>query len=748
MQVLSRAQVYWRFSRSAKSMFHRPLILVCVLLLGACGEVWNNPHPREERQQALLYESFSSRPKHLDPAQSYVADEAWFVYSTYETLLDYHYLKRPYVLTPNLAEAMPSVTYRDAAGAVLPHDAPVERIAETEYLFRLVKGVMYQPHPAFARDAQARPRYMEIDWNSIGDRGQIGDFAHTGTREMRAEDFVYQLKRIARPGLDSPAFTIFERIPGMTELAATLRADAAAGRIDPKGWIDLRRYALPGVDAPDAHTLRIRIKGKFPQFVYWLAMSFVVPVPWEAERFYALPGMAKRELSLDMWPVGTGPFMLTRNRPLRELRLERNPNFRRQSYPCEGEPGDAEAGLLADCGKPLPLVDGVVFKYERETTPFWNKFLQGYYDFYSSSRFGRLDSFDNALKLQGGALSLSPEMVEKGIRLTTEVEPSISYYFINMLDPVLGNGGATPAARERARKVRQAMAIALDIEESLAIMQNGLGIAMQGFLPPGVPGYTPGEKGINRYVYSWERGRARRRSIDEAKALLAEAGYPNGRDVQTGKPLLVYLDAVSSGGDRSGLELLTKQLARIDLQLVPRLTEWNRFQDKHRKGFAQFSGLGWNADYPDPENFLFLFYGPNGKVKYQSENITNYENPEYDRLYEQFSTMNLDADRQPVLDRMLDILRRDAPVLAGSHSEEFQLSHGWLSNVKLGTMVRSTRKYLAVDVALRNRMRAQWNHPTTWPLAVVAAALAMVAALAVRHYRRHEAARALPGDDA
>ena len=359
----------------------------------------------------------------------------WFVYSIYEPLYDYHYLKRPYELQPNTAVAMPLVSYRDAAGRELPADAAPSAIAETVYEIRLKPGILYQPHPAFALDAAGQPLYLGLDDAAIGQRTQLGDFEHSGTRELVAADYAYQIKRLVRPGLESPGIAIFEQIVGLEELSQQLEAALQAGQIDTERWIDLRDFALEGVETPDAYTLRIRIRGKYPQFLYWLATSFVVPVPWEVERFYAQPGMAKREFTLDMWPVGTGPYMLTQNRPLRELRLERNPNFRLETYPCEGEAGDAASGLLDDCGKPLPLADGYRFSYEREAPPFWNKFLQGYYDFYSSARFAGFASFDTALQVQGDSLSLSPQMIEQGIGLRTEIEPSVEYFFVNMLGP-------------------------------------------------------------------------------------------------------------------------------------------------------------------------------------------------------------------------------------------------------------------------------------------------------------------------
>ncbi|HNW42602.1 MAG TPA: hypothetical protein PKN08_11930, partial [Opitutaceae bacterium] len=71
-------------------------------------------------------------------------------------------------------------------------------------------------------------------------------------------------------------------------------------------------------------------------------------------------GMAAKNLTLDWYPVGTGPFMLTQNNPNSRMVLTRNPNFHGETYPCVGEPGDEAAGLLADCGKPLPFIDRAV----------------------------------------------------------------------------------------------------------------------------------------------------------------------------------------------------------------------------------------------------------------------------------------------------------------------------------------------------------------------------------------------------
>ena len=61
------------------------------------------------------------------------------------------------------------------------------------------------------------------------------------------------------------------------------------------------------------------------------------------------------------------------------------------------------------------------------------------------------------------------------------------------------------------------------------------------------------------------------------------------------------------------IDWVVHQFAKLDIQLEVRATDNNQFQDKVRKGKHQIFWLGWLADYPDAENFLFLLYGPNAQ---------------------------------------------------------------------------------------------------------------------------------------
>ena len=694
----------------------RGLLLIALLLAG-CGEIWNDPYPASERGANILYSVFPERPKHLDPAQSYASDEATFTRQVYEPPLQYHYLKRPYELIPATATEIPAARIVEANGKVF-----------SVYDIHIKPGIRFQPHPAFVAENLALGR-------AAIDRLRSPYGLPLGTRELTADDYIYEVKRLAAPHVHSPIFGLMaEYVVGLKEFAETV--DKAAKAAGPGEWLDLRAYPLEGVTRVDAYTYRVTLKGRYPQFVYWLAMPFFAPMPWEAEKFFAQPGMAERNFSLDWWPVGTGPYMLSENDPNSRMVLARNPNFHGEPYPSEGEPGDAARGLLADAGKPLPFIDEAVYTREREAIPLWNKFLQGYYDL---SGIGS-DSFDQAVRISlEGEAGLSPEMEARGVRLDTSIAPTIFYLGVNMLDPVVGG------TSERARKLRQAIAIAVDWEEYLAIFYNNRGVPSMSPLAPGIFGFRDGKDSVNPVTHEWKDGRPHRRPIEEAKKLLAEAGYPDGRDAKTGQPLVLYLDTTQRGpDDKSQIDWWRKQFGKLSIQFEPRQTDWNRFQEKLRKGSSQLFIVGWSADYPDPENFMFLLHGPQSRAKGGGENASNYANPEFDALFERMRTMPNGPERQHVIDRMVDIFRHDAPWIGGFHPKNFALFHSWLFNAKANEMSDNKLKYLRVDPAKREQMRREWNKPVVWPALLILALLVLSAVPAFRNYRRREQMAARP----
>ena len=701
------------------------LSLFCI----SCDSSWNNPYPRQESDQLVYYDSFSERPKHLDPVSSYSSNEYVFLGQIYEPPLQYHFLKRPYELIPLTATRLPTATYLDKNGEELSEDSKSEDIDRVRYKISIKPGILFQPHPAFAKDENNNYLYHDLDIADLKNVNTLSDFDNTGTRELLASDYIYQIKRMAHPRIHSPIAGLMEKyIFGLDKFSITLK-DIYKNKSD-KRFLNLNDYSLSGVKLIDKHTFEIVLKEKYPQFLYWLSMSFFSPIPWEADLFYSQKGLVEKNISLDWYPVGTGPFMLTENNPNRRMVLERNPNFRGESFPIDGEDIDLNIGLLEDAGKKMPFIDKAIYSLEKESIPAWNKFLQGYYD--TSGIVS--DSFDQAIQFSAqGDAQLTDEMQQKGIKLLTATTASTYYMGFNMADDLVGGDN------ERARLLRRAISIAVDYEEYISIFANGRGKPAQGPIPPGIFGHIPGEAGINPYIYYWGNNRAVRRPIKHAKELMQKAGYKNGINEVTGKPLVLNLDTPAAGpGSKAAFDWLRKQFSKLGINLVIRATDYNRFQEKMRKGTAQIFQWGWNADYPDPENFFFLLYGPNAKINHNGENAANYKNEKFDLLFDQMKSMKNGHNRQKLIDQMVELVRYDAPWLWGYHPVGFSLHHDWYKNAKPNLMANNTLKYKRINPELRKEQRVVWNKPIWWPIVLIFIAVIIILLPAFISYRRKE----------
>ncbi len=696
------------------------------MLTGCQPSTWNNPHALVEQEQTVLYSNFSERPKHLDPARSFSADESNFIDQIYEPPLQYHYLKRPYQLEPATLTSMPTLSYLDKNGKKISKST--KNPAYSLYEFEIKPGIQYQPHAAFAKNTDESFAYdFETPQQSAAYK-VLSDFKKTGSKELVSDDYIYQIKRLADPKRLAPLRGLLSQyIEGMTELSAELAEQRKS--MANNDWLDLRQFEMKGVKKIDDHKFSIRLKGKYPQFKYWLAFHFFAPIPWQVDRFYHLPGLPERNISLDWYPVGTGAYQMTENNPNAQIVLERNPNFREEYYPTQGAPGDEELGLLKDAGKRLPFIDKYVFRLEKEAIPTWTKFLQGYYDRSGISS----DSFDQAVSVQSEGISLSEEMQQKNIVLQQVVRPSTYYMGFNMLDPVVGGYD------DRARKLRQAITIAYDTEEYIKIFMNGRGETAMSPIPPGIFGYQQGQEGNLKTVFDWEGGKPVRKSLEYAKELLVQAGYPDGRDAKTGEPLVINLDTTASSSSKARLSWIKKQFNNIGLQLNVRATDYNRFKGKMETANVQIYFWGWLADYPDPENFLFLLYGPNAQVDSKSGvNSANYKNPKYDALFEKMRLQQDTPERAATISKMLKIIQHDSPWGTAYHTYDFVLGHDWVGNDKIHGISKVALKYRNIDVVKRNEMQAKWNQPNVWPMIIVLMVVVLLIIPGVMNYKRRQ----------
>ena len=451
-------------------------------------------------------------------------------------------------------------------------------------------------------------------------------------------------------------------------------------------------------------------------------MPFTTPVAWEAVAYY--DGREGRANLADT-AVGTGPFRLgLYDKQLRYV-LERNPNWygarpENTNAPGVAFPGDIAADDVtakridpAYTGRRMPFLDRVQFTRERESIPRFNKFLQGYYDDGGIIK----ESFDAVVQND----RLSPDMSARGMRLDREVEPTIYYIGFNMNDPVLGTGGG-----EKARKLRQAMSLVIDADRYLDLFLNGRGLPAQSPVPPGLFGFDP--KFRNAF---------RTPDIDKARTLLKEAGYADGIDPATRRPLKLTLDTGSaSAQSQLENEFFAGAWRSLGLDVQIAATTYNQFQDKVRRGAYQIFRWGWHADYPDPENFLFLLECSNAQSKSNGPNTANFCDNGFDERYRRMKDMANGPERQKLVEEMIAIVERERPWIELFHAEDFTLTHAWLINSKPMGLSYPAYKYRDVDPALRRRMRAEWNAPVRWPAALVLIGLVALAVPAFRTYYR------------
>jgi ABC-type transport system substrate-binding protein len=417
--------------------------------------------------------------------------------------------------------------------------------------------------------------------------------------------------------------------------------------------------------------------------------------------------------------------------------MQRNPNYRGEPFPCEGMPEDTKAGLLADCGKKTPFVDKIVAVVEREGTPQRNKFRDGFYDL---EVFERTDTGVSYIVEMLDSDDVRADYEAKGFNFPKYADVNSYVIGFNMLDPVLG-GGDTAEGRTRARKLRQAITLAIDWDEYSRIFPKKGGLTAMSPLPAGIPGSREGTpEGINPVTHKIEGGKVVRRPIAEARQLMAEAGYANGRDAKTGRPLVINYDVYypATPERKPEIDWMVRQFAKLDIQVEVRATDNNQFQDKVRKGKHGVFWLGWNADYPDAENFLFLLYGPNSKSVSDGENTANYQNPAYDALFAQLKTMDDGPAKQAVIDKMVKILQDDAPWSMGFYPWASTAVQGWVKNSKPAILIRDHGRYLRLDAPVRVAALQAWNKPVWWPLALLLAGLAATVVLTLRSFRRRE----------
>ncbi len=477
-------------------------------------------------------------------------------------------------------------------------------------------------------------------------------------REIVASDVFYSWKRAADPKYQFKSYWLLEdTIVGLDEFK---EAQQQSGSFN---------YDAPveGFRLINDHEFELVFKRPVQQFMWKLAMFQLSIVPREAVEKYGD--------RFNRHPVGSGPFMLENESDWQigtSLVLKRNPNYRDEFYPSEAMPGDAEAGFTKAAGQKLPIVDRIEITFFVESQPMWLKFEAGELDYTTVPE----TAYEEAFSRRSGNLKRTYE--QRGI--TAHKVPLIDFIFrgFNMEDPLLG--GYT----KEKRALRKAICLALDWDELNEAYYNGTALIYDGMIPHGLDGH-PEDGHLSN---AW-----RGPDLERARQFLAEAGYPDGKDL----PIIDYY--TSSGGTSERMAALTaRQLAKVNIRINPRLVDFSTLMEAVDNKKAPFFSFAWGSDYPDAENNLALFYGPNEAPK---PNHFNYKNAEYDRLYEKIRTMPPGPERTAIYIQMRDMVLEDCPYAGSMARIRHFLVNPWLLNFKPTETFYTWMKYLDVDDSKR-----------------------------------------------
>ena len=253
----------------------------------------------------------------------------------------------------------------------------------------------------------------------------------------------------------------------------------------------------------------------------------------------------------------------------------------------------------------------------------------------------------------------------------TEEIPSLSDNPEFHVDPIIGTYYLSVNTQREPftdAKVRKALSLAIDREYVAGTLMQGTYSAASNFMGPGWVD-TDGSQFIDKanggqpYIDTANH----EANVEEAKQLLADAGYPDGE----GLPSITY-STNDAGYHKVVAEYLQQAWAELGVELNVEIVEWASFTPMRRNGDYDASRNGWVGDYSDPSNMLDLLYSTNGN------NDGKFNNAEYDAAMELSRTTLDAAERSEALHKAEDILMEEAGCIPVAYYNDF-----WLQSDKI-----------------------------------------------------------------
>ena len=381
---------------------------------------------------------------------------------------------------------------------------------------------------------------------------------------------------------------------------------------------------LSGVKVVDPMTVAITITK--PK-AYWLD-TLTYPTAYVVSKAEARPGVPLTAAD-DAKGAGTGAFKITSYAPDSKITLAANPGY------WDGAP------KLAGIERPVIIDAGTRH----------DEYVRGDLDMLPFESPGDLDndSKDPALKNQ------------------VKLFPRASTYYIGL------NQKAFPAFADV--RVRQALAYATDKGKIVQVVFAGKRDAAQDILAEGIPGFDPKFQGLPYDPV-------------KAKALLAAAGYPNGRGLP---PVPLYYR--QSQPELAKTVGIIQQMWRdnLSVQVKPQVTEWGAMLDREDKNALECYHIRWAADYLDPQDYYSVLLRTNAP-----ENHVVYSNPKYDALCDAADVSQHPAQRMAMYRQAARIAADEVPVIPLYYQQDVELVKPYVSGLDDGLMGHLPYKHLTL----------------------------------------------------
>lgn len=441
-------------------------------------------------------------------------------------------------------------------------------------------------------------------------------------RVVTSEDVFYSLKRLAdvKRANSKSWWLIKDTIKGFNEYK---EAQNEAAEFDYDANVE-------GMQVVNDREFNVVLERPQQAFLWKLCMFQTSIVAREAVEKYGN--------RFGLQPVGTGPFVIKEGDWQQGLGIKftRNENYHECYFPADHMQSDEADELHLGAGRRLPILDEVQVVFYKTDQPMWLEFKAGKLDYAQVPAENFREAFSKRTK------KLTRDMKKQGMKGYPVDLLDFIFRGFNMEDSVLG--GYTP----EKKALRQAICSALDWDEQNEAFYNGINKIYDGVIPPGLDGYPNNGQSDKGY---------RGPDLERSRELLAKAGYPGGK----GLPTIDYYTSRAQNGQEQS-EMISTQLKKVGINVQVHLLDFSQLIQKVDEKSAQFFSFAWSSDYPDGENNLALFYGPN---EAPGANHFNYKNAEYDKLYEEIVTLPPSADRTAKYEQMQATLLEDCPY-AGS----------------------------------------------------------------------------------